>query len=281
MVKNYFITAWRNLSRQPIYATINIVGLSIGLSAVYLMTLFIWDEYQMNNWVRNSRNQYFIESDWKEGRNGLEIVSLAPIGRNLKENYPHLVANHFTVHARSCNVSVPRLKKSFRLDLQIFDGDFLHSFGVPLLHGDPETAFNQPSAIVIQYDVALKFFGRTAVLGEELILETENAEYDPIGKKSFVVTGVIDKLPENSITDNLGDRTDIYIGPENVPYYGPEQMWDRWEKSDRAGTKVCQEINHICPQNIDIWPFSSCIHNTRSCARGAIPNGLERTICCL
>ncbi len=229
MLRNYFTIAWRSLKRQPIFTTINIVGLAIGLSAVYLMTLFIWDEYRMNAWVKNSDRHFFIESEWKEGRNGLEIVSLAPIGRSLKENYPYLVANYFTVHARSCNASVPESKRSFRLNLQVFDGELIQPYGIPLLHGDASKVFDHPSGIVIQRDVAKKFFGKTDVIGEELVLETENGEYDPKGKKSFVVTGVIDQIPENSIMDNLGDRTDVYIGRDNVPYYGPENMWDRWD----------------------------------------------------
>ncbi|MEM1408862.1 MAG: ABC transporter permease, partial [Bacteroidota bacterium] len=229
MYKNYFLTAWRNLSRQPVFTTINVLGLAIGLAAVYLMTLFIWDEYQMNSWIKNKDRHYFVESDWKEGRKGLEIVTLAPMGRSLQEHYPHLVASHFTIHARSCNASVPELNKNFRLNLQVFDGDFLSAYGIPLLHGNALTAFETSSAIVIQHDVALKFFGRTDVLGEELVLETENAEFDPVGKKAYVITGVIDKLPENSVTDNLGERNDIYIGPDNVSYYGPVDMWNRWD----------------------------------------------------
>ncbi|MEM7108954.1 MAG: ABC transporter permease, partial [Bacteroidota bacterium] len=229
MYKNYLLTAWRNLARQPVFTTINVVGLSIGLAAVYLMTLFIWDEYRMNSWIKNYDRHYFVESDWKEGRKGLEMVSLAPIGRNLHEHYPHLVASYFTIHARSCNVSAPELNKNFRLNLQVFDGEFLSAYGMPLLYGNASTAFEESSSIVIQHDVALKFFGRADVLGEELILETENAEFDPVGKKAFVISGVIDELPENSVTDNLGARNDAYIGPANVSYYGPEAMWDRWD----------------------------------------------------
>ncbi len=229
MIKNYLKIGWRSLMRQRLFSVINIFGLGIGLCAAYLITIFTWDEYVMNSWVKNVDRHYFLESDWKEGRSGLEITTLAPLGRSLKETYPHLVANYFTVHARSCNVSNATLKKSFRLDLQVADGEFITSYGLPLIYGDSETALDDPSTVVIQKDVALKFFGRTDVLGEELTLETENAEYDSIGRKTFVISGIINDLSENSLTDNLGDRTDLYINRENVPYYGPVDLWDRWE----------------------------------------------------
>ncbi len=228
MLRNYITIAWRSLLKQKLFSVINITGLAIGLAACYLIMLFILEEYSTNNWVRNADRHYFLESDWKEGTTGLEITTFAPLGKALQEKYPHLVASYFTIHARTCNVS-NGVDKHFRLELQVMDGELLESFGIPLLHGDPGTALDDPNSVVIHKDVALKFFGKADVIGESLILETENAEYDSTGKKHFVVSGVMDYLPENSITDNLGRRTNLYINADNVPYYGLAGMWDRWD----------------------------------------------------
>src|SRR5258708_5615733 len=43
MIKNYFITAWRNISRNKVYTATNVLGLSLGVSAcliIYLITSF-------------------------------------------------------------------------------------------------------------------------------------------------------------------------------------------------------------------------------------------------
>src|ERR1700712_3465962 len=43
MIRNYFITAWRNISRNKLYTIINILGLSLGICAcliIYLITSF-------------------------------------------------------------------------------------------------------------------------------------------------------------------------------------------------------------------------------------------------
>src|ERR1700712_3937988 len=43
MIRNYFITAWRNISRNKLYTIINILGLSLGVCAcliIYLITSF-------------------------------------------------------------------------------------------------------------------------------------------------------------------------------------------------------------------------------------------------
>src|SRR5471030_1682681 len=43
MIRNYFITAWRNISRNKVYTTINVLGLALGVCAclvIYLITSF-------------------------------------------------------------------------------------------------------------------------------------------------------------------------------------------------------------------------------------------------
>jgi len=44
MLKNYFKTAFRNLWRNKGYASINLLGLAIGLATFILISLFIKDE---------------------------------------------------------------------------------------------------------------------------------------------------------------------------------------------------------------------------------------------
>ncbi len=168
-----------------------------------------------------------LESDWEGEINRPTMSTLAPLGEAVKDNYPDLVANYFSIDALSCNISDGK-DKSFRMNMQLGKGDFIQMFGIPLLHGDPTTAFEEPSNIIIQKEVAQAFFGRTNVIGESLILETQNANQNPTGSKEYIVSGVIDQLPENSITDNLGERTNVYINAENMQYFRPFNLFEDW-----------------------------------------------------
>ena len=226
MIFSFLLLAWRNIKKQKLFAAINILGLATGLSATFLILLFMADEWQANNWLKHAENQYMLESDWAKGVSRPEFTTLAPLGKELKEQYPQLVANYFTIDAVSCNVS-DGSENNFRLNLQIADGNMLTMFGIPLIAGNPKTALDVPDGIVLQQDVALKFFGSTDVIGETLILETQNANYNPRGFKEFKVTGVMDDIPENSITDNLGDRTDIYINSANAIYFRAD-IFEAW-----------------------------------------------------
>ena len=44
MIKNYFITACRNLWRNKLYTTLNIAGLTFGISCFLLIGLYVFDE---------------------------------------------------------------------------------------------------------------------------------------------------------------------------------------------------------------------------------------------
>lgn len=44
MFRNYFLTAWRNLTRNKVYSVLNIVGLSIGMAVALLIGL--WAHFQ-------------------------------------------------------------------------------------------------------------------------------------------------------------------------------------------------------------------------------------------
>ena len=47
MLKNYFKTAWRNISRNKIFSALNILGLAIGMGVALLIGLWINDQYLM------------------------------------------------------------------------------------------------------------------------------------------------------------------------------------------------------------------------------------------
>jgi hypothetical protein len=65
MWQNYFKVAFRNLSKNKVYAFINIGGLGVGMAVTMLIGLWIWDEISFN---RYHKNYVTIQ-----GKNGLKI----------------------------------------------------------------------------------------------------------------------------------------------------------------------------------------------------------------
>ena len=95
MIWNYLKIAWRSLKKKRLYTVINILGLSAGISFSLLIAVFVWQEHQGNKDLKNAESQYILTSQWKDPNMGVDFATLGPIAEQLKEQYPHLVANYY------------------------------------------------------------------------------------------------------------------------------------------------------------------------------------------
>ncbi|TDE18514.1 FtsX-like permease family protein [Dyadobacter psychrotolerans] len=219
MLKNYLKIAWRNLMKRRFFAFVTILGLSVGLTFTFLIAGFICGEIQVNLNLRNAENQYIIRSKWKNPDMGIDFASLGPLGKTLKENYPDLVANYYRFDG--ITVAVSKNEKHFREEIQTGDSTLLSMYGFPLLHGDPNTALNKPNSIVLTDEKAIKYFGKTDVLGQTLTLHNFVG-----GKQEFQVTGVLEKLPDNSISHLQVSQIEMFIPLSSLDgRKGAEDSW--------------------------------------------------------
>ncbi|HOZ78480.1 MAG TPA: ABC transporter permease, partial [Ferruginibacter sp.] len=192
MLKNYFTLAWRNIRKHRFYSFVNITGLFAGIVFAMLIGVYVWQELQVNKELRNAKQQYFLQSEWKGQDARYAITTLGPLARQLKENYPGLVANYYRWDGITSGVT--KGDKSFREGIQLGDSTLLSMYGFDLLHGNPATALKDPYSVVMTEATAMKYFGKTAVIGESLTIQSFSG-----GKREFAVTGVLKNIHENSV----------------------------------------------------------------------------------
>src|SRR6185295_4011473 len=70
------------------------------------------------------------------------------------------------------------------------DSNFLQMFSIPLVEGNDRTALVEPNSVVITKALAKKYFGSGEAIGKSLEIGANRSVYK--------VTGVIDKVPDNS-----------------------------------------------------------------------------------
>ena len=58
MIKNYIVTAFRNLSRNKVLSFVNIAGLSIGLACTMLIMLFVNDEFSYDKFQAKGKQLF-------------------------------------------------------------------------------------------------------------------------------------------------------------------------------------------------------------------------------
>ncbi|CAN5484281.1 ABC transporter permease [soil metagenome] len=198
---------------------VNIIGLASGIAFTMIIGAYVWSELQVNKTLKHNENQYILQSKWKDPNQGIELTTMGPLARALKENYPTLVANYYRWDGVTSNVS--RGDKSFREGLQICDSTLISMYGFSLLHGDVITAFESPYAVIITAEKAKKYFGKTDVVGQTLTIENFSGS-----KHDFVITAVLKNLSRNSVTFvNDANDNQFFISAANLAYFGRNMDW--------------------------------------------------------
>ncbi|MBN9381707.1 MAG: FtsX-like permease family protein [Chitinophagaceae bacterium] len=219
MFRNYFKLAVRHLSRNRLFSMINVVGLSSGIALTLLIAAYCWSEWRVNRQLTHPDRQYILTSRWKISGIGYPVANLGPLAKALKENYPRLVANYYRFDGITSTVSYG--DKHFREGIQLGDSTLLTMYGFPVLYGDPRTALSQPFTVVIGADMAIKYFGKTDVVGQNLTIENFSG-----GKQDFRITGVLRDLTRNSVTwITEGNNNRIFIPASNLSFFGRNMDW--------------------------------------------------------
>ena len=214
MFKNYFKIACRNLLRNKIFSAINIAGLSAGIAFALLIGAYVWNELQVNKRLKNASNQYFLASEWKDPNMGNYITTLGPIAKRLKADYPNLVKNYYRWDGITSVVS--KGDNHFRENIQLGDSTLLSMYGFELSNGNASTALIDPFSVVITKDLAIKYFGKTDIVGQTLSIQSFSG-----GNHDFRITGVLKEIPENSVTRlNAANHNNLFIPTNTYTYFG-------------------------------------------------------------
>lgn len=186
MIKSYFLVALRSIIRNKLHASINIIGLAIGMTCCILIMLFVQFELNYDRHNKNADNIYRMAVDL-EANNW--AISAFPIGSLLKDNFPEV--QNFTrikpneVFIRNTSTDVKMKEKVFYADSSVFD-----MLDIQLIRGNPATALAEVNTMVLTPEKARAYFGDEDPIGKTLTMLGANRE--------FKITGIFEPLPSNS-----------------------------------------------------------------------------------
>ena len=93
MIKNYLKISIRNLKKQKLYSTINILGLAIGFTCTILILLWVQDELSYDRFNPNANNLYRVNWDFKwNGDEGVGPGTPPPLAAKLVSDIPEVAA---------------------------------------------------------------------------------------------------------------------------------------------------------------------------------------------
>ncbi|WP_447642090.1 MULTISPECIES: ABC transporter permease [Chitinophagaceae] len=107
MFKNYFKTAYRSLMKNRATSIINVLGLSIGISAALIIFLIIQYEYSFDKWEPNKDKIYRVYTQWGELGTNAGVSSIAPPVFSNKITGLDVVAHFFKDAIDDGTIEVP------------------------------------------------------------------------------------------------------------------------------------------------------------------------------
>ncbi|KYG81276.1 hypothetical protein AWW67_07935 [Roseivirga seohaensis] len=189
MLRNYIKVAFRNLRRNKLYASLNILGLSIGLGSFFIIYLFLQNELAYDQFHEKKDRIYRLvqtfESDFGVEKEANMSYAFSP---EFVESIPGIEA-----FSRVIQKPVPF---SFNEDSEgesgigalIVDPEFLDFFTIDYIYGTNETVLEAPNSVLISESTAVRFYGTSDALGQVI-------NYN---KANYVVDGVFRDLPSSS-----------------------------------------------------------------------------------
>jgi putative ABC transport system permease protein len=175
--------------RDKVFSLINVLGLTIGFTAVLYIGCYIAQEITCDNFHEHGASIYRVSSEItiEDRSTGEHYVSVPPIGPAMKQYLPEVeeyarIATPRTYHIARHNTFFKTGNVGFA------DTSFFRFFTFPLVKGAAATALAAPYSIVLTEETAARIFGNDDPLGETV--QIDGAAYS--------VTGVAKNPPQNS-----------------------------------------------------------------------------------
>ena len=189
MFKSYFKTAFRNLKRHWAFFVINITGLTAGMTACFLIFLYVSFELSYDNFNKKANRIYRIVSELRtsSGTDNNYYTS-GPMALNMKTDFPEIQS---MVRYAPNSILIRKGDVKFQEEQTLFaDSSVFSIFDFHLLNGNPHAALEEPFSIVLSKTAAKKYFGSSDPVGQ--IVEMTG------WRIPARVTGIMEDIPENS-----------------------------------------------------------------------------------
>lgn len=174
MIKNYIKIAFRNIQRNKIFSFVNVIGLTIGLSASFVIGLMVYYEYTFDNFHKDEDRIYRVVSNFisPEGTMKFSGINLA-LEDAIKDNSNFETVSGFYIER-------PAKVENKALDIEVkwpnnvvfTSEDYFDIFEYNFLAGSKIGALDSPNTIILTEKRAKQYFPNQKpqdVVGKTLI----------------------------------------------------------------------------------------------------------------
>ncbi|MEO8774560.1 MAG: FtsX-like permease family protein [Gelidibacter sp.] len=195
MIRNYIKISWRNIWKNKLFSTINVISLAIGLSASFVIGLMVYYDFTFDKFHKDGDLIYrvttiYTEPEGEDYNSGVSVPLIAEV----KQNVTGIQGSTVFFTSEPSRVMNASFSKAYNNPKRVIyaDVDFFKFLDYDWLAGNLETAIDAPNKVVLTESRAKKYFPNknyNDILGETLI-------YDD--SVSTTVTGIVANFKERT-----------------------------------------------------------------------------------
>ncbi|MDO1447921.1 ABC transporter permease [Rhodocytophaga aerolata] len=187
MIRNYFKIAYRNLIRHKSFSFLNILGLTLGLTACLLIALFVRDEKSFDTFIPEGDRIYriYLQVTNNEGTNN-SAGTPPRFATTLPQEFPEVEKALRLLKLQSKDLFEAGDKKIYEEGGIAVDSTFFDFFPLSFAYGTTTGIFDDPTSIIISKEMAERYFGKENPIGKQI---SRN-------KTPFQVKGVFENNPK-------------------------------------------------------------------------------------
>lgn len=190
MIKQFMSSLMRTIKKDLYQSSLNIIGLTMGVSAVIYIAAFIYHESSFDAFHTKADRIYRVVANVKMGETEESLTnSENPMAIAVKNDLPEVEAatrfyfnKNQEVHVGDKNIVEERLWYADNNVFEVFDFE--------LIDGDEKIALAQPNSIVVTTEFGEKYFGNGSPVGKTIEIGSK--------KTAYTITGVLKDIPKTS-----------------------------------------------------------------------------------
>ncbi|MEO1257305.1 MAG: ABC transporter permease [Bacteroidota bacterium] len=194
MILNHFKIAFRSLLRRRTYTAINLMGLSLGMTATIFAFLWVQNEFNFDRYHEKADRLYRVNADLDVGNGEVWHWALVPwpMLEVMKNEVPE-VASAAALFDNPWKGLTVRKEATILKSKQYayVNEDWFEMFDHRFVQGTGEGFHEQLHHAILTEDFAISVFGMTDVLGMGFQIDSVD----------FVVHGILENHPVNSSFD--------------------------------------------------------------------------------
>lgn len=206
MLRHYIKVALRLIHRSLLFSSINLMGFVLGLTAAFLIYLWVVDELTHDDCFRDGNRIYRVTELHREAGGEVKESPYLPrvLAMDFRQKFPQVEDATSIKYGDRHSYGAGEGKMITADDVYV-DSTFFRFFSFPVVEGVPQRINDDSKNVVLSAELARKFFGSTPAVGQKLTYSFGNIRNDV-----YTVVAVVDIPRKSHIRFELAKSMDAF-----------------------------------------------------------------------